>query len=69
MWRYDVGGGWWHKEMGQLVLLVPAAELVAWLEANGYDPQQMFAQGWPNPEEELLIRNTWGKRLGPWQPC
>ena len=61
MWRYDVGGGWWHKEMGQLVLLVPAAELVAWLEANGYDPQQMFAQGWPNPEEEQLIRNTWGR--------
>ena len=61
MWRHDVGGGWWHKEMGQLVLLVPAAELVAWLEANGYNPQQMFAQGWPNPEEELLIRNTWGK--------
>ena len=61
MWRYDVGGGWWHKEMGQLVLLVPADELVAWLEANGYDPQQMFARGWPSPEEERLIRNTWGK--------
>ena len=61
MWRHDVGGGWWHKEMGQLVLLVPAAELVAWLEATGYDPQQMFARGWPNPEEERLIRNTWGK--------
>ena len=61
MWRHDVGGGSWHKEMGQLVLLVPAAELVAWLEADGYDPQQMFARGWPNPEEERLIRNTWGK--------
>ena len=61
MWRYDVGGGSWHKEMGQLVLLVPADELVAWLEANGYDPQRMFARGWPNPDEELLIRNTWGK--------
>ena len=61
MWRHDVGGGWWHKEMGQLVLLVPADELVAWLEANGYDPQQMFARGWPNPDEERLIRNTWGR--------
>ena len=61
MWRHDVGGGSWHKEMGQLVLLVPADELVAWLEANGYDPQQMFASGWPNPDEELLIRNTWGR--------
>ena len=61
MWRYDVGGGSWHKEMGQLVLLVPADELVAWLEANGYDPQRMFARGWPNPDEELLIRNTWGR--------
>ena len=69
MWRYDVGGGWWHKEMGQLVLLVPAAELVAWLEANGYDPQQMFAQGWPNPEEETLIRNTWGKDWDPTNPA
>ena len=61
MWRHDVGGGSWHKEMGQLVLLVPAAELVAWLEANGYDPQEMFARGWPNPDEERLIRDTWGK--------
>ena len=61
MWRHDVGGGAWHKEMGQLVLLVPAAELVAWLEANGYNPQQMFARGWPNPDEEQLIRNTWAK--------
>ena len=51
----------WHKEMGQLVLLVPAAELVAWLEANGYDPREMFAVGWPNPDEERLIRNTWAK--------
>ena len=61
MWRHDVGGGSWHKEMGQLVLLVPATELVDWLEANGYDPQRMFARGWPNPDEERLIRNTWGK--------
>ena len=61
MWRHDVGGGSWHKEMGQLVLLVPADELVAWLEADGYDPQQMFARGWPNPDEERLIRNTWGR--------
>ena len=62
MWRHDVGGNSsWHKEMGQLVLLVPAAQLVAWLEANGYDPQDMFAQGWPNPDEERLIRNTWAK--------
>ena len=62
MWRYDVGdNSSWHKEMGQLVLLVPAAELVAWLDANGYDPQEMFARGWPNPDEERLIRNTWGK--------
>ena len=61
MWRHDVGGGAWHKKMGQLVLLVPADELVAWLEANGYDPRQMFAQGWPNPDEERLIRNTWAK--------
>ena len=61
MWRHDVGGGAWHKKMGQLVLLVPATELVAWLEANGYDPQQMFAQGWPDPDEERLIRNTWAK--------
>ena len=57
----DVGGGWWHKEMGQLVLLVPVDELVAWLVANGYDPQGMFATGWPNPDEERLIRNTWGR--------
>ena len=49
MWRHDVGGGSWHKEMGQLVLLVPATELVVWLEANGYDPQRMFARGWPKP--------------------
>ena len=62
MWRHDVGGNSsWHKEMGQLVLLVPAAEMVGWLEANGYDPQDMFAQGWPNPDEERLIRNTWAK--------
>ncbi|MYF83845.1 MAG: hypothetical protein F4176_06965 [Acidimicrobiia bacterium] len=62
MWRHDVGdNSSWHKEMGQLVPLVPATELVAWLEANGYDPQEMFAQGWPNPDEERLIRNTWGK--------
>ena len=69
MWRHDVGGGWWHKEMGQLVLLVPADELVAWLEANGYDPQRMFARGWPNPHEERLIRNTWGKDWDPDNPA
>ena len=62
MWRHDVGSNSsWHKEMGQLVLLVPADELVAWLEANGYDPQRMFSRGWPNPDEERLIRNTWAK--------
>ena len=69
MWRHDVGGGSWHKEMGQLVLLVPADELVAWLEANGYDPQQMFARGWPNPDEELLIHSTWGKDRDPDNPA
>ena len=62
MWRHDVGGNsFWHKEMGQLVLLVPVDELVAWLETNGHDPQGMFAAGWPNPDEERLIRNTWAK--------
>ena len=61
MWRYDLGGGWWHKEMGQLVLLVPVDQMVGWLEANGYDPHDMFANGWPNPDEERLIRNTWGR--------
>ena len=68
MWRHDVGGGSWHKKMGQLVLLVPADELVAWLEANGYDPQRMFAQGWPNPDEEQLIRNTWPRTGTPATP-
>ena len=68
MWRHDVGGGWWHKEMGQLVLLVPATELVVWLEDSGYDPRQMFARGWPNPDEERLIRNTWAKDWDPSNP-
>ena len=65
MWRHDVGGGWWHKEMGQLVLLVPADELVAWLAANGYDPQQMFARGVAQPRRRTTDTQHVGSKLGP----